>query len=525
MVPGPDQFVLAIDLGTSGPKVAAVTLDGRVLGWAFEPTRLDILPDGGAEQDPHDWWRAISSASRRALADLDAGRCVAVACTAQWSGTVPIDGEGHPIGKAIIWMDSRGSELIAERIGGPVRVEGYDVRKAARWIRLTGGAPGKSGKDSIAHILWIKEHQPDRYAATQVFLEPKDYLNLRMTGVRAAGFDSMALHWVTDNRDIDAVAYDDGLLELGGLERYKLPDLRRPTDVLGELLPGAAGDLGVAPGLPVVMGTPDLHSAAIGSGGVIENDAHLYLGTSSWLICHVPYKKTDLIHNIASLPSALPGRWMVADEQETAGACLNFLADNLALFRDGPGDNVYQRFDRVAEAVPPGSNGLMFTPWLFGERTPVEDAYVRSGFFNQSLATTREDMVRAVFEGVALNSRWLLKYVEKFTGTRIDGIRMVGGGANSEVWCRIHADVLGRTVHRMADPILVNAKGAALLAGVSLGWLTVEDIPDRVEIAETHGPDGATAALYDERFDVFVDIYKANKGIHRRLNRRSDHGS
>ena len=525
MVPGPDQFVFAIDLGTSGPKVAAVTLDARVLGWAFEPTRLDILPGGGAEQDPDDWWRAITAAAGRALAGLDAKRCVAVACTAQWSGTVPVDGEGRAIGNAIIWMDSRGAELIAERIGGPVRVEGYDVRKAARWIRLTGGAPGKSGKDSMAHILWIEQNQPERYAAARAFLEPKDYLNLRMTGVMAAGFDSIALHWVTDNRRADRVSYDASLLAMAGLDRSKLPGLRPPTDVVGALLSGPASDLGLEPGLPVVMGTPDLHSAAIGSGGVLENDAHLYLGTSSWLVCHVPYKKTDLIHNIASLPSAIPGRWMVADEQETAGACLNYLADNLAFYRDDPGDNIYQRFDQVAAAVPPGSNGLIFTPWLFGERTPVEDAYVRSGFFNQSLATTREDMVRAVFEGVALNSRWLLKYVEKFTGARIDGIRMVGGGANSSIWCQIHADVLGRTVHRMADPILVNSKGAALLAGLSMGWLTIDDISERVEIAETIEPDPDNAELYDRRFEEFVAIYKANKAIHRRLNKGSDHGS
>ncbi len=525
MVFGSDKYVLAIDLGTSGPKVGAVTLGGEVLAWAFEPTRLDLLPEGGAEQDPEDWWKAITVAAQTVMSRVDPAKCSAIACTAQWSGTVPVGEDGRALGNAIIWMDSRGAGIISDRIGGPVRVEGYDVRKAARWIRLTGGAPGKSGKDPIAHILWILENQPERYRATRVFLEPKDYLNLRMTGVTAAGFDSIALHWVTDNRDAGAVVYDDRLMAMAGLDPGKLPTLRPATEVVGELLPGPAADLGVAAGLPVVMGTPDLHSAAIGSGGVATNDAHLYLGTSSWLVCHVPYKKTDLFHNIASLPSALPGRWMVADEQETAGACLNYLARNLSLYSDEPGANISRRFDQVAAAVPAGSNGVMFTPWLFGERTPVEDAYVRSGFFNQSLATTRQDMVRAVFEGVALNSRWLLKYVEKFTGGRIDGIRMVGGGANSPVWCQIHADVLGRTVHRMEDPILVNVKGAAMLAAVSMGWLGVDEISGRIAVAETCSPDPDNVEMFDDRFGEFVNIYKANRGIHRRLNRRSGSGS
>src|SRR5262249_34087550 len=343
--------------------------------------------------------------------------------------------------------------------------------KLARWIRKTAGIPAHSGKDSLAHILWLKHEEPEAYRAASLFLEPKDWLNLRLTGKAAASFDSIALHWVTDNPRPGQIRYDPGLLRLAGVAGSKLPALRAATDILGPLLPGPAAELGVPAGLPVVVGTPDLHSAAIGSGATRDFQAHLYVGTSSWLTCHVPYKKTDLLHNMASLPSAIPGRYFVANEQETAGAALKFLRDRV-LFDGSPPAGAYREFDRMAGQSPPGSGGVIFTPWLYGERTPVEDRFVRGGVHNPSLSATRDDLVRAVFEGVALNARWLLRAVERFTGHTLDPIRFIGGGARSAVWCQIFADVLGRTVEQVADPVNANARGAAMLAAVALGELT-----------------------------------------------------
>ena len=170
------EWALAVDLGTSGPKVSLVAADGRVLGSATEPTRLHLLPGGGCEQDPDDWWRAITVAATRVTREhpVEASRVVAVGMTAQWSGTVPVGADGRPVGRAIIWLDRRGAALIQQVIGGPVRVSGYGIGKILRWVRLTGGAPGRSGKDSIAHILWLREARREVFEATKVFLEPKD---------------------------------------------------------------------------------------------------------------------------------------------------------------------------------------------------------------------------------------------------------------------------------------------------------------------------------------------------------------
>ena len=206
------------------------------------------------------------------------------------------------------------------------------------------------------------------------------------------------------------MVYDDRLLEMTGLDRAKLPELVPRGRSSASSPPAAAADLGVPAGLPVSVGSGDVHSAVFGSGAVADFEAHLYIGTSSWISAHVPFKKTAPTSNVASIPAALAGRYVIVDEHETAGACLTFLRDNLGLADD------FEAMNAMVAAVAPGSGRVLFTPWLNGERSPVDDHTVRGGFHNLSLSTTPAQMVRAVYEGVAFNSRWLLEAVEKFAG-------------------------------------------------------------------------------------------------------------
>ncbi|MHB1139072.1 MAG: xylulokinase, partial [Microthrixaceae bacterium] len=362
-------------------------------------------------------------------------------------------------------------------------------------------------------------------AATTMYLEPKDWLNLRLTGVRAATYDSIVMTWVTDNRDPGHVRYDDELLALAGLRREWMPDLVPATAVVGFLTPSAAADLGLPAGIPVIGGTPDVQSAAVGSGAVGDYEGHLYLGTSSWLSCHVPFKKTDVLRGVASLPSPLPGRYFVADEQETAGACLNWLRDQVLFPDDGLSgepspDDVFARIDDLAARTAPGSNGVIFTPWLNGERTPVDDHTIRGGWHHLSLRNDRADMVRSVLEGVAFNSRWLLEAVERFTGRPFPWINVLGGGGVSPVWAQIHADVLDRPIRRVEHPIRANARGAALLAGLALGRVPIDELGAKVTVIEEHLPNPAHRAVYDQHYRAFRSIYKQNRSIHRGLHRR-----
>ena len=218
------DYVLAVDLGTSGPKAALATLEGQIVDAAAGTSKTILLPNGGAEQDPDAWWREIKAVTRKLLAKttVPRERIVALCCTTQWSGTVPVDRAGSHLTNAIIWMDSRGAKYIPEITGGPLKIEGYGINRLLTWIRLSGGVPDQPGKDSIAHILYLKYEKPDIYKAAYKFLEPKDYLNMRLTGLPAASFDSITLHWLTDNRDINHIAYSDKLLSWAQIDRDKL---------------------------------------------------------------------------------------------------------------------------------------------------------------------------------------------------------------------------------------------------------------------------------------------------------------
>src|SRR5690349_5394886 len=233
--------VLAIDLGTSGPKVGLVSETGEVLAVEFEPVPLQLQPGGGAEQRPEDWWAAIVKASRR----LPRHELRAVGLTAQWAGTVAVDADGEPLAPAIIWMDARGAAHARRLAGARLRVAGYDPRKLARWVRRTGGAPTLSGRDSLGHILWLRAERPAVYAAARTFLEPVDWLGLKLTGRTATTGVTATLHWVTDTRDATRVSYDDDLLAVAGLRRDQLPELLRANAVLGPLTDSARAELGL----------------------------------------------------------------------------------------------------------------------------------------------------------------------------------------------------------------------------------------------------------------------------------------
>ncbi len=519
-------YVLSIDLGTSGAKTALVSIYGHVAGFEHEAVPLHLFEGGGAEQDPEDWWQGIVRTSKRLLARnlVPVEQIVAINASTQWVGTVPVDNNGNNLMNAVIWMDARGEPHVRKLVNGPIKVAGYDLFKLIRWIRLTGGAPPLSGKDPSGHIPFIRNELPDIYRKTDLFLEPKDYINLRLTGKTVASADSITCHWVTDSRDIHNIRYDRGLLRMGDMDRSKLPDLVPANHVLGPVQPAVAQMLGLPEGVPVISGTPDLMAAAVGSGAIKDYETHLYIGTSSWLSAHVSYKKTDILHGIASLPSAIPGRYLICNEQETAGASLTFLKDNLLFPENGYLlENAvpvgYEELDRMAEQVPPGSNKLLFTPWLNGERTPVEDNTLRSCLFNMSLQTTREDMVRAVFEGVALNHKWLLFYVEKFMQRKTKAIHMVGGGAKSAIWCQIHADILNRTIRQVKDPIQSNVRGSAFLAAVALGYFGYDDIAQYIAIEETFEPNPKHRDLYNKRFKAYLKFYKQNRKVFRFLNK------
>ena len=520
-----EPTILAVDLGTSGMKVALITVSGKVLGWESEPVGLILTPDGGAEQSPEDWWQAFLSAAGRLIKrNQDAASSVIAVCAStQGEGTVAVDKEGNAIGSAILWMDMRGAPYLRKQLNGWININGAGIATVLRFVRLTGGMPSMTGKDPAAHMLLIRDTMPDVYSNTHKFLNVLDYINLRLTGECVATFDSILTSWVTDNRDPDSIQYNDSLIRTLGVDREKLPDVVACTKVIGNLKPVVANALGLSSNVKVVAGSIDNTAAAIGAGTVDDFALHLYIGTSSWMAAHVPFKKTDIVSSLASIPCAVPGRYLLTALQEIAGGNLTFLRDNIIyhkdeLLQEAHVPDIFKVLDQIADRVPAGANRVIYTPWLWGERAPVEDRTARAGLYNLSLNNTREDIIRAVLEGIAFNTRWLLTPVEKFLGRKVESINIVGGGAQSDVWCQIFADVMNVEIKQVADPIYANARGAAWIAAVGMGEIKFSDIPELVQFKRAYSPQLQNRALYDEKFDIFKSIYKQMKPIYQRLN-------
>ncbi|MGO8877022.1 MAG: xylulokinase [Acidimicrobiales bacterium] len=510
-----ERYVLGIDLGTGGPKVGFVSLVGRVAWQDHLKVETSWIGSGGAVQDAAAWWTIICDAIRRGLASgaLAAEAVVAVCVTGLWASTVPVDDAGEPVGDAQLWMDSRGGRYSKKIVGGPVA--GYAPRPALQWIRRSGGAPSTSGADPIGHMLHLLHEEPEVVRRARWFLEPIDYLSMRFTGLAAASHASMTAAWLTDNRRLDLLEYDPILLGLAGLQPIssKLPPLHATGSVIGTVQPAVAADLGLPSGVRVVTAVPDLHTSACGAGAVADYATHLAISTSAWIGAPIPVKKTDALRQVASVPGLSPDRYLIANNHETGGLCLQWLRDKV-LASSAP----FEEIIAEAEGSPPGAGGVLFTPWLNGERSPVDDRRARGGWHNLSLAAGRSDLVRAVLEGVAFNNRWLLDACEHFAKRRLEPIRMIGGGAQSDLWCQMHADIMNRSIERVAQPLHAGIRGAALFASMSLGAVDASELRDVVEVDGRFEPDRSTRATYERLYDEFPKLYKIQRSMFKRLN-------
>ena len=521
-----EPVILAVDLGTSGMKVALINISGDVLGWDTEPVKLILTSDGGAEQAPDDWWEAFLKATKRLLAHHpnEISTIQAICCSTQGEGTVPVDRDGKALMNCILWMDMRGAPSLQKQFKGALNINGAGFQNVIRWISLTGGMPSMTGKDPAAHMLLIRDCYPEVYEKTYKFLNVLDYLNLRLTGRFTATFDSILTSWVTDNRDPDNIHYSHKLISKSGIDRDKFPEIIPCTAVVGNLISDIADDLGLSRNIRVIAGAIDNTAASVGAGTVDDYQTHIYIGTSSWMSAHTPFKKTDINSSLASVPCAVPGKYLMTALQATGGGNLTFLRDNIIyhkdeLLQEADVPDIFKVLDQITGRVPAGANGVIYTPWIWGERAPVDDRTLRAGLYNLSLNSNREDIIRAFLEGIAFNTRWLLKPVEKFLGRSVQAINIVGGGAQSDIWCQIFADILNVEIRQPTDPLYANARGAAWIGAVGLNEITYNDIPQLVKFKNVYVPNNNNRVIYDNHFALFINIYKQMKVIYHKMNR------
>ena len=519
--------VLAIDLGTTGVKVAVVDQHAAVLAGAGEVLPMiftDRGGEGGVEQDVENWWQAIGRCSRRAIANagLAAADVTMIAVTSQYTSTVPVAADGRPVGNAIMWMDARG-----RRHNPATRGQAADPSVRQRWLEVHGMAP--SGNDDIGHVAFIKAEQPDVYAAAAAFVEPMDAIAARLTGRVTATQNTMFPMLAIDNRAWGAIEYCDELLEISKMELSKLPTLVPLGTPRGTVTAAAADHLGVSSQAVVAGATIDSVTSSVGTGAIDATACGLIIGTTSVMATHVASKRLDAQHSLTTAPSPLPGQYFLVAENGIGGKALDVFVNNVVFPNDGLGQpappDAFERVLAAAATSPAGAHGVMFLPWLIGSMAPGGQRAMRGGFVNLSLTSSRADMARAVLEGVAMNAAWLLPAFSALAGHSYAEVSLGGGGAASPLWGQILADCFGVPVRRLANSTTTNAHGAALLALSEADQLCIHDVPSMLTTAQLHAPSTRTRPLYQRSINSFVDFHERTTPFYDSLNAPKDTSS
>jgi xylulokinase len=495
---------LAIDFGSTACKASVIALDGSVLGSGLTRVPTTFGEGGLAEQDPDAIWSSTLSACRQALvaagtAATDAVRSICV--TSQWSSIVPVDAEGLPVAPLHMWFDRRGEAFTSALTSGD---DGAAV--SARWAEIHGFGPSTS----LSHILWF-QRQGDIHRRTVAYLEPMDYLNARFTGRIAATANSAMPLALTDNRVLGATTWSDELINRADVDSSRLPELTRSLMVLSTIRSDVADDLGVRRDVEVVTGSNDSIAAAFGSGALGPGQATVMMGTTGVLTVHHPVRHVDSAKFIVTMPSSLEDRYYVVAEAGLGGKLVEAaLSEAIGCeLADGPPDTIFEQALQLAGTSPPGSGGVVFLPWVFGAMAPAPDPRHRGAFLGISLSSSRADLARALLEGVSMQMRWLADEVEAALGLPFDKMRFVGGAALSDVWATVLADVVGRPIEQLDNPRHANARGAGLMAFVSTGRLSIDDLAALVPVHARYEPDPSNRSLWDDRLGVFRDLHTA----------------
>ncbi|MFZ0532112.1 MAG: FGGY-family carbohydrate kinase [Anaerolineales bacterium] len=521
------KYVIAIDVGTSGTKVGLVNQDGKVVAYAGGRYETHFLPNGGAEQVPADWWQVISSGVKQVVKESGVApdKIAAIGTTSQWGVTVAADEHGEPLMNAISWMDSRGGKYSAKLVKGFPNLQGYAASKLFRWIKIVGIPPSLEGIDDIAHILFIKNEFPDIYRRTYKFLEPMDFINMRLTGKANATQNSNIAIFLIDNRKGGTKDYDSWALKLSGIDRAKLPDLLPVEGIVGNLQSSIASEWGLSPDTVVITSANDNSVAPIGSGAIADYEAVAVLGTSGMLVLHFPNKKTDVLHSLATYPGALSNKYVFFADTGNTGKVVDSFINNLVYGQDAfcDGDmpeDIYAKFNQAVAQVPAGSDGVLFMPWFTGGTlAPTADQFLRGGFINLTTRTTRNHLARAVLEGITYNWCWLKEASEAFTKHKFPYWRLTGGGARSDMWAQIMADVLGIPMHQQENPSNNTLLGVAFLAFNRLGLMSLDDIPKKIRYSHIYEPNSVNREVYDRMYAQFRQCTKQLKPIFHALNK------
>ncbi len=528
------KYVIAYDIGTTGVKTCLFGIDKTItlITSAHQGYGLYLLDNGGAEQDVDEWWKAMAETTAKLFLNNEVKPVdiAGISFCSQMQGLVLVDEHGKALRPAMSYMDQRSKQELKDGMGGGLELDGANIFKLLKSLRVTKAA-SLSVKDPLWKYKWVEKNEPDVFQKTHKWLDVKEYLIARATKRFIMTPDSAYSTFLYDTRK-GHEGWSKALCRTFGVKMEHLPTIMKATDIVGGLTKEAASDLGLVAGTPVFGGGGDATLIGIGAGAVNVGETHIYSGTSGWVSTILDKQVVDIESMIASVVAVEDKHFNYFAEMETAGKCLEWVKDHLALDEIGiyldkkditcDKEKIYTSlYDYLTETVKkaiPGSGGVIFTPWLHGNRCPFEDPNSAGMFFNIRLETGKTELIRAVLEGICFHLRWMLECQDKKIKTsRV--IRFVGGGALSKVTNQMLADITGRTIEVVEKPQNVGAVGAAAVIGVGLGIIhDIKQIKNLIPVVGVYEPNGECKAIYDKNYSVFKKIYKANKHLFKELN-------
>lgn len=492
-------YLVGIDIGTSSSKSIVMGEDGQILGLCQEEYSFLIPQEGWAEQPPEMWWQAVSHTILGAIqeAGIAPTDISGVGLSGQMHGAVLLDEKGEPVYNGVVWCDQRSIGEVEEinQILGKERLGAITFNPIAAGFQT-------------ATMLWMKKHRPDCYDRTRYLLSPKDYIRYRLTGeLGTEPTDASA----TGAFDTGRLQWSEEILNALGLNRDMYVDVYPTSQVAGKVTAQAAQDTGLAAGTPVVFGGGDQSMQAVGNGIVHPGQTSCTIGTGGQILTPIDrplYDPQLRTHTFAHAD----GKWFAMGATLSAGLSLKWLRDKIL-----EGYN-YATFSERAQKIPAGSGGLLFLPYLGGERTPHLDPYARGTFFGLTHGHTRDHMMRAVMEGVVFSLRDCIGVLEEM-GISVGNVIASGGGARSDVWLQIQADILQKEIY-VSDMLEQACVGAAIVAGVGVGvYSTLDQALERiVRLSSTpHVPDAQSQARYQELYGIYRELYRQTKDTMRAL--------
>lgn len=495
------DWLVGVDIGAGSLKTMVVGRDGRVGGSASVDIATHTPHPGWSEQHPRDWWNAMCATVPRALADAGIGADAVAAIAFSAGAHTPVleDAAGNVLRPAILWSDQRSAEEAKEleaKHGDEILATGCN-RAVPTWTQ--------------PQLMWLARHEPEVLARAARLYVAKDWLRSRLTGT-----------WETDPTEaVGTLLYDgmrDGwserLCAMIGFDMAKLPPVVRPSAVVGEVTRAAAAATGFAAGTPVVCGSSDTSVEVYGSGAIAPGEAAVKLATAATV--SIVGRQPRVHRSVINYPFAVPGLWYTIGATNSCASAHRWLRDRFFMAPGANGAEAFAEMDRLASAAPAGAGGLLFHPYLNGERTPHWDPLLRADFVGMTFRHDRGHFVRALYEGIAYSLRDVL---EALRGQGLDAgmARIIGGGARSATWRQIVCDVLGIAIEM---PRVTDASfGAALIAGVGIGMHAneIEAARASVEVVARHEPDPALRGRYETMYAIYRDSARATADVNHRL--------